>query len=1573
MAATDQPYRSRKTLDVVFAASCVLMLLCILWMFADDHNRQWKVEQRTFRDVEEALAQRQMLAMLDRLPDQEQMDQLNANVNELRAALRDAKKAVADKRNDSIRIRDLADSAYRQVKADRDSRASYKEIAVNERDAAKNDDARTAHEKEVQRLDAELKDLNAKLDKSRAALDEAERKLKELANEPVQDGKSVDQLEKQLSEAEDRLKRMVGELDRFGKTAAQKGWTFGDTFRKLPIIDAFASPTRINQIVLAELPIEYGSFKDVTRYDRCTTCHLGADRSPGYDREAIQALNDVPEGMQEKLDRVLKMFNDRRKADKEFGVDSLGFDPSDIRSKVQTVKLTKGQATQFAAHPRLDLFVDSNSPHPLEKFGCSSCHGGQGSATDFTLAAHAPNGVHQQEDWEKRYHWEGSEFWDFPMNPARFAESGCVKCHRQLTDLIRHGNKEEAPKLLRGYNLVRENGCFGCHEINALKGGKEVGPDLRLEPSPALEYLSAADQDKARSDPLNPPGTYRKVGPGLRRLAEKTNEAWVRQWILSPRGFRPDTKMPHFYGLSNNDAEALKNTANFGVDQRAFPDAEIHSIAHYLLAESKGHLQGTDSARKDLQERLKTLQTKLKNGPLSDREKKDIEESTRRLMDLALLSVPMQAREITALADKQQSAQDKLLELRLRQKFLDDKQAKNQELSDDEQKDLKRVQAERPKYEAEMDQATAALEKAGKPTPIKHRLIGEDGATVAMPPAPKDDAERKARALHGRQLFTEKGCLACHAHQGTEKPDGGLPAVHGEQNFGPELSRVAAKIGPDGGDAEAKRRWVVQWVLNPTIHYPRTRMPITHLTPDDASDVAEWLLSQPAEGWKPPEMTALTEETLRDLAKVYLAKAPGLTKEDAEKYLGPNGKGVPKDYLENVSWDADERHLAEGQVSTESLKWYVGKKSISRMGCFGCHDVPGFELAKPIGTGLNDWGRKDPERLAFEDVTAYLHGHYNIVPSRDDETDKSKPAEGWQAKDLKPPYEKFFAEALEHHNRIGFLHQKLEEPRSFDYNRDRSWDDRLRMPQFRFARSRQQKDESNEAYEIRQSKDEAEAREAVMTFILGLTSDPLTAKYVYNPGPDRLAEIKGRQVIDKFNCAGCHQVQPGIYEIKRTDEVMARLDKAFDKARRAYEISPDNFFADHNAWAGVPQNLADRLMIRGTPGSVDEEQDDNGNLKARLQRIRLSDAVRYANNDRAIRDVPAGNTVEFSLGPNSEFLSKSNPLGGYLAELLVPYLTSRDPRLGRKIEKVDDARYALPPPLVREGEKVQSKWLYNFLLNPQPIRPQTYLVLRMPKFSLSPEDTAALVNYFGAIDKRNNPAAGLTFPFATIDQHDERYWRERNHDYVERLGAKGLEERIKRDNLNEAWAAETQKMLKDAESVLAQAKKEADDAKDDEVKKKTVAEWEAKVKELKERVDKKDFRVLREKWQNEEVYGADAYRLLANNKTCLNCHDVGRIKIAAPQGPPLDLASERLRPGWTLRWINKPSRMITYETGMTQVFPNKPEGLEYQDVFQGPSLEQIRAVRDALMDLPRLADLPANRSYVPAPATGGSK
>src|SRR6185436_3541312 len=155
------------------------------------------------------------------------------------------------------------------------------------------------------------------------------------------------------------------------------------------------------------------------------------------------------------------------------------------------------------------------------------------------------------------------------------------------------------------------------------------------------------------------------------------------------------------------------------------------------------------------------------------------------------------------------------------------------------------------------------------------------------------------------------------------------------------------------------------------------------------------------------------------------------------------------------------------------------------------------------------------------DVSAFVKANYQVVPRLTN--DKGNPVEstdslpGGKKKDL---YEKYFFDLLEHHSREGFLNQKLTEPRSYDYQRIRAWDDRLRMPQFRFARSERREKETPEEFAARTQKEEAEAREAVMTFILGLVAEPPPAKFVNNPPPDRLAEVKGRQVLEKFNCGG---------------------------------------------------------------------------------------------------------------------------------------------------------------------------------------------------------------------------------------------------------------------------------------------------------------------------------------------------------------------------------------------------------------------------------------------------------------------
>src|SRR5207302_5854943 len=108
------------------------------------------------------------------------------------------------------------------------------------------------------------------------------------------------------------------------------------------------------------------------------------------------------------------------------------------------------------------------------------------------------------------------------------------------------------------------------------------------------------------------------------------------------------------------------------------------------------------------------------------------------------------------------------------------------------------------------------------PTPVTAEIRDWEGRIVQVKPLGNDAAQLK----RGRQFFTEKGCLACHLHEGTNKKDNDFEAVQSKANFAPNLSRVAVKLKAEHGGAEAGHRWLVQWLLNPNQHNPRTRMPI---------------------------------------------------------------------------------------------------------------------------------------------------------------------------------------------------------------------------------------------------------------------------------------------------------------------------------------------------------------------------------------------------------------------------------------------------------------------------------------------------------------------------------------------------------------------------------------------------------------------------------------------------------------------------------------------------------------------------------------------------------------------------
>jgi hypothetical protein len=246
------------------------------------------------------------------------------------------------------------------------------------------------------------------------------------------------------------------------------------------------------------------------------------------------------------------------------------------------------------AHPRLDLYADAESKHPMKTVGCTSCHEGSGHETDFTHAAHTPEelwvdtetgaavperllvqegeqaskgsghasaearlsnadvnladpenagpyaphrkpeaesvmytnpdepgkpreAVQQAAFWERQYDWHEVHYmdWEKPMHEMRFVESSCNKCHTEIFDL-----KYDAPRLFEGRLLFSQMGCVNCHAIDGLKDDLDI----------------------------------KKVGPSLVHLREKLSPSMAASWVWSPKGFRPTTKMPHYFMLENNSS-----------------------------------------------------------------------------------------------------------------------------------------------------------------------------------------------------------------------------------------------------------------------------------------------------------------------------------------------------------------------------------------------------------------------------------------------------------------------------------------------------------------------------------------------------------------------------------------------------------------------------------------------------------------------------------------------------------------------------------------------------------------------------------------------------------------------------------------------------------------------------------------------------------------------------------------------------------------------------------------------------------------------------------------------------------
>jgi cytochrome c2 len=232
----------------------------------------------------------------------------------------------------------------------------------------------------------------------------------------------------------------------------------------------------------------------------------------------------------------------------------------------------------------------------------------------------------------------------------------------------------------------------------------------------------------------------------------------------------------------------------------------------------------------------------------------------------------------------------------------------------------------------------------------------------------------------------------------------------------------------------------------------------------------DWLvywLKDPRGYWHDTNMPdlRLTDQEALDVAAFLM----GLKHESFDKLAGVTvDEKITKLMAQElkVSEQAESTIAAVGIVekwSPEQRKLYVGEKLVKHYGCFGCHTIDKFKDATPIGTELTEWGSKLIARLEF-----------NHAPIE--------------------------------HTRFDFAYTKMVNPRIYDHGVARSDRplERLKMPRFGFTPD--------------------EARDIAM-FLVGLVNDPVPAPSLFNPDGRQRDIIRGRQVIRRYNCQGCHVIE----------------------------------------------------------------------------------------------------------------------------------------------------------------------------------------------------------------------------------------------------------------------------------------------------------------------------------------------------------------------------------------------------------------------------------------------------------------
>lgn len=386
-----------------------------------------------------------------------------------------------------------------------------------------------------------------------------------------------------------------------------------------------------------------------------------------------------------------------------------------------------------------------------------------------------------------------------------------------------------------------------------------------------------------------------------------------------------------------------------------------------------------------------------------------------------------------------------------------------------------------------------------------------------------------------------------------------------------------------------------------------------------------------------------------------------------------------------------------------------GKAEIKQYGCAGCHEIKGFEDEQRIGKELTTEGATPLERLDFALLTQdaeYGRDPFKLHP---DEKDK------------------------EWYNHRGFFEHKLTDPSIYDRGKSQYLEpkDRLRMPKPFLT---------------------DEWRTSLTTLLLGSVGAEganVPASLFYAPPDARRQDIQnGWWVIKKYNCMGCHVLQPGqqvpVYNNSDNPTLSAgAVLTALPFYQNTKELLPPQltsegarvdpdwlmrFLRDPSLMQAGEKPAAPSTTTASTAASPSASPSGSPQAKPATNANDQSGGRLMAQpgaNRNGVRPYIQVHMPTFNFSPNELrvlvrfFMAISSQNDPYIKEPMLP-MTDAERSIARNIfvsgtpclkchitgEPTHDAK-AIAPNFLLASERLKPDWTFRWLLDPSQISPGT--------------------------------------------------------------------------------------------------------------------------------------------------------------------------------------------------------------------------------------------------------------------------